>query len=101
MQDLWTGLSWSLVFGPSIGWWLSLSPTDDPHPESLLTHLGAGFLQVVGVAGAPGKKGLVSWHLLGVDRCSGVQYRPPTAGEEREAMPKAAAAVHSDHLHSA
>lgn len=29
MQGLWTGLSWSLVFGPSSGWWLSLSPTDD------------------------------------------------------------------------
>lgn len=95
-----------LGVGPSTGQWLSLSPTDDPpepapHPECLLTHLGADFLQVVGVVGAPGKKGLVSWRLLGADRRSGVQCRPPAAGEECKAMPEAAATVHSDHLHAA
>lgn len=71
------------------------------HPESLLIHLEEGFLQVVGMAEAPEKKGSVRWHLVGVSECSGVHICLHAVGEEREAMPETAAAVYPDHLHAA
>lgn len=54
-----------LGIGPSTGWWPRLSPIDDLPgptmlPESWLTSLGVGFLQVVSIAGAPRRRGLKS-----------------------------------------
>lgn len=48
---------------------------------------------------APREEG--AGELVRVNVHSGEWCRSPTVGEEREAMPEAAAAVHPNHLHAA